>query len=400
MRRSHPARSLAAAFGFAAAALLSLAAGGGSVFAQADLATPAAIPADTVVPGRWTPERAQAYYDARAIPLGADYIPRTAINQLEMWQAETFDLPTIREELGWAAAIGMNSMRVYLHDLVWEQDSTGFFDRVDRYLDVADSLGISTTFVVFDAVWNPVAALGEQPAPRPHIHNSGWVQSPTEARLLDAGQRPVLEAYVRSLLRQFGGDPRVYMWDLYNEPSNDNFGKFPDQEMERRADEIYGLMVATFGWARAVAPSQPLTAGVWIGDRSSDEALDRFNRFQLHNSDIISYHDYNGEATLQENYDNVARYGRPVVCTEYVARGQGNGFLNVLPFFAERRVGAYNWGLVSGRTQTIYPWNSWDSTYTDLPPLWHHDVFWPDGRPYDPREIEVIEMVGEKYKSE
>ena len=368
------------------------------VLAEADAAAPSQPPADTVIPGRWSAERANAYFAARPIPLGANYNPRSTINQLEFWQAESFPLEEVREELGWAADIGMNSMRVYLHDLVWEADSTGFFDRVDAYLAVADSLGISTTLVLFDAVWDPESELGEQPAPRPHIHNSGWVQSPSQARLtLDRRNFPLFERYVKSVLTRFGDDERVYMWDLYNEPDNDNFGKFPAEDVATKPDRVFPLMVATFGWAREVDPAQPLTAGVWRNALSPEDSLNRFNRFQLHNSDLISFHHY-GPPESADRYLDLARYGRPLVCTEYVARGNGNGFLNMLPIWAEHEVGAYNWGLVDGKTQTKYPWHSWDSTYADGPAVWHHEVFHPDGRPYDEAEIAVIREVGARYR--
>ncbi len=374
------------------------------VLAQAEATALAQPPADTVLPGRWTPERTQAYFDARPIPLGANYNPRSTINQLEFWQAETFPLALqqSREELGWAAHIGMNSMRVYLHDLAWEQDSTGFLDRVDAYLGVADSLGISTTLVIFDAVWNPVAEVGTQPTPRPHVHNSGWVQSPTQERLTADGRNyPFLESYVKSLLRRFKTDDRIYMWDLYNEPDNNNFGKFDaTEDVATKEDRVFPLMVATFGWAREIQPSQPLTAGIWTDDFEKPEAeRGRFSRFQLSNSDVISFH-YYGQPGGETPHLELARYGRPLVCTEYLARGYGNGFIRVLPVWVDNNIGAYNWGLVDGKTQTKYPWNSWDSTFTTEPKVWHHEVFHTDGRPYDAEEVAVIEAAGRKYSRE
>ncbi len=374
---------------------------GARVLTKADTTALPQPPADTVVPGRWTPERARAYFDARPIPLGANYNPRSTINQLEFWQAATFPLALreARQELGWARDIGMNSMRVYLHDLAWEQDSTGFLDRVDAYLAVADSLGISTTLVVFDAVWDPVSAAGTQPTPRPHIHNSGWVQSPSQERLtLDRRNFPLFERYVKSLLRRFAQDERVYMWDLYNEPDNTNFGKFTaTEDVDTKHDRVYPLMVATFGWAREVAPSQPLTAGVWTPAFEQPEAeRERFSRFQLNNSDLLSFH-YYGPPGGEAPHLALARYGRPLVCTEYVARGTGNTFLTMLPVWVDNEVGAYNWGLVDGKTQTKYPWGSWDSTYTASPSLWHHEVFHADGTPYDAREVEVIKRAGAAF---
>lgn len=343
---------------------------------------------------RWSAEKASAYVAARPWQLGANFNPRDAINQLEMWQAETFNPTMIDEELGWAADIGMNSMRVYLHNYPWEQDSAGFLRRIGQYLDVADSHGIATTFVLFDAVWDPVSKPGPQPAPRPRVHNSGWVQSPSSEQLMSGSTYyPAAKNYVQGILRHFANDNRIFMWDLYNEPDNNNFSKFPN-EPQNKADFVFPLLEKTFAWARQVNPSQPLTSGVWFGDlfNKIDEhlPLNRFNEFQLNHSDIISYHSYRDSTHHRKVINRLSQYGRPLVCTEYLARTHGSTFETFLPVFKAERIGAYNWGLVAGKTQTNYPWSSWDSTFTAEPHLWHHEVFRSDGTPYKDVETELI----------
>lgn len=355
----------------------------------------AAISSDSLaIAGQWTVDKAMAWADAHPRPLGANYNNRGAINQLEMWQAETFNPEQIDEELGWAAAIGMNSMRVYLHNLVWEQDADGFLERIERYLDIAESHGMSTTFVLYDAVWDPVADLGPQPEPRARVHNSGWVQSPPARQLMN-GEDYYRKGkdYVQGILRHFRDDDRIYMWDLYNEPDNDNFGKFPN-EPKNKVVFVYPLLVNTFRWAREVNPSQPLTAGVWWGDLFNDvdgeKPLNKFNAFQLANSDLVSYHNYRDSTHHRKTIERLATYGRPLVCTEYVARTHGSTFPTILPLLVEGNVGAYNWGLVEGKSNTIYPWVSWDSTFTAEPHLWHHDVFRENGEAYSEEEVALI----------
>lgn len=355
----------------------------------------AGIHPDTLtIEGRWDVERTQAYYSERPRPLGANFNNRSAINQLEMWQAETFNPEEIDEELGWAAEIGMNSMRVYLHNLVWEQNDSAYLQRLEQYLDIAEKHSISTTFVLFDAVWDPVANLGKQPEPRPRVHNSGWVQSPPSRQLMN-GERYYRQGkeFVQGIISHFRDDERIFMWDLYNEPDNDNFGKFPN-DPKNKAEFVYPLLVNTFRWAREVNPSQPLTAGVWFGplfnDVEANKPLNRFNAFQLANSDVISYHHYRDSSHHRKVLERLSTYDRPLVCTEYIARTHGSTFASTLPILKEYNVGAYNWGLVSGKTNTIYPWASWDSTFTAEPHLWHHDVFYPDGRPYSTEEATLI----------
>jgi hypothetical protein len=352
----------------------------------------------STVPGRWSAERASSYYASRPWPVGANYNNRDAINQLEMWQAATFDTAQISEELGWAADIGMNSMRVYLHNLLWEQDSTGFLDRLEQYLAIADRHGMSTTFVIFDSVWNPESELGEQPDPRPHTHNSGWVQSPPERQLTgDRSHYPQFKAYVQGILRHFDGDERIFMYDLYNEPDNTSPRRFPEEAFDTKGARVFPLMRATFEWAREVDPSQPLTVGVWHNSVADVDSMDHYNAFSLANSDIISFHSYGDTASLHDKWlDHLPRYGRPIVCTEYMARTAGSTFADYLPIFRRERIGAYNWGLVSGKSQTIYPWSSWDSAFVAEPHLWFHDVFRPDGSAYDAEEVALIDqMTGE-----
>ena len=132
---------------------------------------------------RWTEQRANDWYAQQPWLVGSNYIPATAINELEMWQADTFDPQRIDLELGWAESIGLNTMRVFLHDLLWQQDAPGFQKRIDTFLTIANKHHIRILFVLFDSCWDPYPQLGKQRDPRPGVHNSGWVQSPGAAAL-------------------------------------------------------------------------------------------------------------------------------------------------------------------------------------------------------------------------
>jgi hypothetical protein len=325
-------------------------------------------------------------------------VPSTAINQLEMWQADTFDPQTIDRELGWAAEIGMNTMRVFLHDLAWRQDPDGFLDRVDRTLAIADNHGIATMLVLFDGVWNPYPQAGKQPAPIPGVHNSGWVQSPGREILDDPEKQDSLKSYVQAVVRRFHDDRRVLAWDLFNEPENGNLGSFgpdsrhPELPPERKQQRALELLAKTFSWVRQIDPSQPLTAGVWSGPDSL-RAPTAIERLSLLQSDVISFHSYHGPTETRRIVEHLKTMGRPVLCTEYLARGRNSTFENILPLFHEHRVAAYNWGLVDGKSQTIYPWDSWQTPYTQEPDPWHHDIFRRNGKPYAPREIRLIRQL-------
>lgn len=343
---------------------------------------------DISAPGRWSAARAQEWYARQPWLVGANFVPSSASNQLEMWQAETFDPAQIETELGWAAELGMNSMRVFLHDLLWAQDAGGLKDRIARYLDIAHSKGISTMLVLFDSVWDPNPKLGPQPEPRRGIHNSRWAQSPGAAALADPAQEARLRAYVEGLVGAFATDERVVVWDVWNEPSNMNTGKYPDPENKREL--VAGLLPKVFQWARNVDPIQPLTAGVWTGKTLYDDPL---AAMQIENSDVISFHDYQPADRLEAKLLDLPR-DRPLFLTEFMARKAGSTFQSTLPIAKRENIAAYGWGLVNGRSQTVFPWDSWAEPYLDGPPdPWFHDVFHADGKPYREDEVAFIKAV-------
>ncbi len=335
---------------------------------------------------QWPKEKAVQWYAAQLWLVGCNFIPSTAINQLEMWQAETFDTVTIDRELGFAAGIGMNTARVFLHDLAYEQDPQGFKHRVDVFLAIAARHGIRPLLVFFDDCWNEAPKAGKQPDPIPGIHNSGWLQSPGKAITLDSKERkdwPRLERYVKDVLTTFKDDKRILLWDLYNEPGNSG-----------RGTRTLPLLKAIFTWAREVNPSQPVTAGLYNGNKT-------MNNFQTANSDVITFHNYNDTTALVQQIERLQAYGRPLICTEWMARTTGTGAKTKhsrvethLPIFKRYHVGCINWGLVSGKTQTIYHWGSKPST---APPVeWFHDLFYPDGRPYRQAEVDTFRKLTER----
>ena len=341
--------------------------------------------------GRWTEAQAHEWYKKQPWLVGANYVPANAINELEMWQAESFDPKQIDKELGWAAAIGMNTMRVFLHDALWRQDSTGFLRRIDQFLAIADRHRIRPMFVLFDAVWDPFPKPGPQRAPVPHLHNSGWVQSPGVDILRDTTRHErLLKGYVQGVVRRFARDRRVLAWDVFNEPDNINRPAYFVFEPRDKAALSLALLRDAFAWARAVGPTQPLTAGPWKGDWLDEASMPPITRWMLEHSDVITFHSYDPPETVERLVAALARYERPILCTEYMARPRGSTFQAVLPKLRALGVGAYNWGFVAGDSQTIYPWDSWTREYTAEPPVWFHDIFRVDGTPYVPAEVELI----------
>jgi len=335
---------------------------------------------EATVASVWSVEKAQEWGKQQTWYRGSNFNPSTAINQLETWQAESFDPTTIDKELGWAESIGFNCMRVYLHHLAWKVDNDGFKSRMNQYLGIADKHGIKTIFVFFDDCWNPTYKAGKQPDPKPGVHNSGWVRDPGNALFDSTGTvnnelMATLETYVKDVLTTFANDKRVLLWDLYNEPGNNGL-----------ENKSMLLLEKVFEWGREVNPSQPLSAGVWNNN------LKELNKFQFEHSDVITYHNYNDEVDHQHAIDSLKQFNRPLLCTEYMARRNNSRFQNIMPLLKENNIAAINWGLVSGKSNTIF---AWDTPMPDgnEPKLWFHDIFRTDGSVFDQKEIDAIKSL-------
>lgn len=346
-------------------------------------------------PSRWTEEKAQAWYAKQPWLVGANFVPSDAINELEMFQAATFNSALIDKELGMAQSIGMNTMRVFLQDQLWTSDPDGFRRRLDTFLGIAAKHKIRPLLVLFDSCWETDPHLGPQHPPIPGVHNSGWVQSPGKQRLMDPAVEPQLKAYVQGVVAAFANDERVLGWDVWNEP--DNKGGDRDEDAAAKVKRVNELLPKVFTWARAMHPSQPLTSGVWQGDWVHPEQQSATTRIQLAESDVISFHDYSWPEVFEERIQQLLPHHRPILCTEYMARGNGSTFDTVLPIAKRYHVAAINWGLVAGKTQTYYPWDSWQRPYvSQQPTIWFHEVFRQDGKPYRQREVDLIrELTGQ-----
>ena len=339
---------------------------------------------------RWTEERAHQWYAQQPWLLGANFVPSNAVNELEMWQAATFDEKEIDRELGWAEGAGMNTMRVFLHNLLWQEDAAGFQHRIDRFLTIAGKHHIRPMFVLFDSCWDPDPVTGPQRPPIPGVHNSGWVQAPGRAILRDPQKYPQLKAYVQAVVGAFAKDQRVLAWDVWNEPDNTNGSSYGKLEPANKRELVLNLLPKVFAWAREEHPIQPLTSGVWQGAWAGD-GMSPMTRVQLEQSDIITFHNYDWPEQFEKRIQELQEYHRPIICTEYMARGAGSTFDTILPLAKKYHVGAINWGLVKGRSQTYLPWDSWERPYVLIAPtVWFHDVFYENGKPYRQREVDLM----------
>jgi hypothetical protein len=342
---------------------------------------------------RWSVEQASQWYAQQPWLVGCNFLPSTAINQLEMFQADSYDPETIEKELTWAEEVGFNTLRVYLHDLLWLNDKEGFCQRLDDFLSIAERHGMKILLVLFDDCHRPDPVAGTQTLPVRGVHNSGWVMSPgaelTNAfhdGTVDEGERTRLREYVIGVLTHFKDDPRILMWDLYNEPGNQG----------------NRLLLETWAWAESVRPSQPMTA-------CAEGCMSPANYMtNLAHSDIITFHNYDAECLERTIAQHQAiSPGRPLICTEYMAREFGTTFQFSLPIFKAQNVGCYNWGFVAGKSQTHFNWQTVQQLEElreagdfvqpgeafPEPELWFHDIYRVDGTPFSQDEVDFIKSI-------
>lgn len=344
---------------------------------------------------KWTEKQSNTWYSHQPWLVGCNFLPSSAINQLEMFQEDTFDQKTIERELDWAKDLGFNSLRVYLHDLLWSEKEK-FKKTFEKFLNICNEREIKPIVVLFDDCHRPYPKIGKQPIPVRGVHNSGWKQSPGMKLVnqvvedeIDAKELNRLKEFIQGILLDYSNDERILMWDIYNEPGQFGLG-----------DKSLSLLQLCWEWAHEIRPSQPLTS--CLDGAIGDEIL----KLNGENSDVITFHTYEAEK-LDPTIQRLKEFKRPIMCTEYMAREFGTTFEFSLPIFKKENIGCYNWGLVAGKSQTHFGW----STILELqkrkkngdflndldeipePEEWFHDIFRKDGSPYKESEINFIKQI-------
>ena len=337
----------------------------------------------TQVGERWSEEKAWAWYDAQPWPVGCVFMPSYGGTPVEIWGKDYFQPEVVDKELGLAEGLGFNAIRLFLCDIVWQDDPKGFMDRLEETVRLADKHGLRilmTFFTYGGTIKNPY--LGPQPQPVPGVHNSVWMSSPGRDVVNDPSRWGPIERYLKAVMKRYRNDPRILAWCLYNEPEN------------TKGFDTLPFLEAVYRWAREVNPSQPLTSPM-IAMPTWGTYNKPISDFICANSDIISFHNYNALPSCSKFVDYALQYGRPVLCSEWMARTRGSDYFSILPLFKEKKIGSFSYGLVNGKQQCQYPWNPIGEDgqpvpFTEEPEVWFHDLFRPDLTPYSEDEVRFI----------
>ena len=349
---------------------------------------------------QWSQQQAAEWGKQQGWICGFNYLPRTAVNWTELWQEETFDVPTIDQELSWAHAAGYNQLRINLPFIVWQADRDGLLARIEQFLGLADKHQIAVMLTLMDdcGFSGDEPFLGPQKAPEPGKHNSQAAASPGRDVVCNRDMWPEVERYVRDVIHHFRTDPRIAIWDLYNEPGNrGTFATGLEEVLYDEKLEVFALelMRQAFVWAREEDPVAPLTVGAWHFSQDLDQPESEFFTHPIdvaaaELSDIISFHAYVATPKLLQALRFWQKFNRPMLCTEWLARHVGSVFEEQLPLFCAFNAGCYQWGLVRGKTQTTLPWPVVRKGNHDYAHLWFHDVLDEYGIPFRRAEMDLV----------
>lgn len=348
---------------------------------------------------RWSKEKAWEWYNARPWMRGCNYMSADCANRVDQWQELGFEerFKTTEEELKLMQETGFNTVRLVLEYVVWKEEHDGFMERFDRYLSLCAKYGISCMIVLANDCMPPkterwkMPYVGEQTydwgyhGGKKHSQHAAHSEPAPHFYLDEEESREDYFKMVTEIVTRYKNDERICIWDVYNEPGN-----------SRRLDITLPNLKRLFELVRSIDPSQPLTVGLFKIKGDENIPLNEIEQYALDNSDIVSYHfymDYNEHIKIIKR---LKKEGRPILNTEWLGRCLHNDVFSLFPLFYLEKIGCYNWGFVAGKYQTYEPWEgTWqkyeNGSATDVDfTKWFHDLYRPNHRPYDPKEIELI----------
>ena len=351
---------------------------------------------------RWSIDKAWTWYNSRPWLRGCNYMSADCANRVDQWQELGFEerFKTTESEFKLLKQTGFNTIRIIPEFVVWQQEHDGFMQRFERYLSLCNKYGISCMVVLANDCMPPKTDKWEMPyigeqhydwgyhGGKKHSQHGVHLGPAPHFYLDDEKSREEYLKMVRELVTTYKDDERICVWDVYNEPGNSRRGAITLPNVKRMFEVV-----------RECDPCQPLTSGVFAPKGDEDIPWTEVERYILDNSDIISYHSYAKFLDHIRLIKRLKKEGRPIINTEWLGRTLGNTVFDNFPLFYLENIGCYNWGFVAGKYQTYEPWEATWAQYeagerTDVDfTKWFHDLYRPNHRPYDPKEIELIKEI-------
>jgi hypothetical protein len=327
---------------------------------------------------RWSNEKAKKYMASLGVIKGVNYIPSYCVSYIEMWHH--FKEDVIYRELRYAKRFGFNSLRIFVAACQWESRREIIQEKLNTFLDWCKELGFTVMLTLQPNTYMlPNNDLHPEEDPfiinfKPGCHDGSWTYK--GAQIFDCNGKWIeskenICKFVCDIISSYGQDKRVTFWDLYNECHTSNI---PLQEL-------------VFSCARSQNPIQPLTA-CWNALDISD--ITTFHCYatpgvEVLDPDLPGIH----EMSFSGEINRAKSTGRPILCTECLARTFKSEMTGFLPVYRKERIGFYIWGLCAGSAQYHFPWD-WPIGSPE-PKRWFHCVMYPDGSFYDQTEYEMVQ---------
>ena len=355
---------------------------------------------------RWSSKQAQEWYSKQGWLRGCNFIGSDCTNRLDMWQSYKSEekLLTAEKELALCEKIGFNTVRLWANFDVYYKEADAFMDILEKYITLCDKYHQKVMMVlayeedlprgdVFIAkeMGEQAYALGEHQG---RIPLSKEEEAKTPKHYMEYDElKDLFIKMVKDIVSKYCNDERILCWNIYNEPGI---------AINERSIPILNTL---FEVVRSYDPIQPLCADVWRGlDNGKIKSKEEQLAFDL--SDIISFHSYLPYEHFVEELSYWNKCERPVFLTEWLHRINHNNIFEIYPLLFLNNIANYCWGFVVGKTQTNEPWPYMWYEYeqgiiTDFDfTKWQHDLFRPNLRPYDPKEIKLITKFNELAKKE
>lgn len=301
--------------------------------------------------------------------VGSNYTPAYCVNQVQMWH--DFRPEVVDRELGAARRyFGLTTLRVFLHNINYEEEKERFLENIERFLEICQRHGIRPGFVFFDDCHRQEGIYLDRPTePVKGYHNGRWAACPQQRHRTE-DHLATLQAYVQDVIRAYREDRRVLWWEIFNEPN-------------MKSDYSVRLRELAYRWAKQVEPIQPILS-CWDDNPQTE---------------IVDAHKYWG---IGASWDQQAEQNpdKGAVFTEagarwYAPRPSSGEPCEVIHWLRQREAtgryvpGVYLcWELMVGNSNCRWYWGTAEGTPEPTVP-WC-GLLWPDSTPVSLAEAEAI----------
>lgn len=340
---------------------------------------------------KWTTARAWDWY--RQIPWIRGYsgLPSNCVNGIALWQEYGHEavFRRLEQEFRIAKETGLNAVNVCVEFAVWNAQHDSFLRHLEEYVSLAHQHGLWVMLTLGGdrtTIRREAVSFGKQTPEsgyysRMQSRESTWDLVEKEHFLFDDADLFARYAQmVAELAERYGQDPRLLLWNVWDEISSCC-----------SAGQMLPMIERFFVILRKQGVCQPLTASVRFPQTEADDAA---QRRILAISDVIAFHCRDSYLRAVPLLARLKQYHRPLFCTEWLNRRAGNDVEHLVPLFWLEKIGSFHEGFMQGFLQTYQQIaDSFVGAFSEtdfLSTRFQHPLYRFNGLPYEPKEIEIF----------